>query len=92
MVELDGIVEVSVMIGDMIGEVRISAGMGNNCSCWFWVSEWTVASEVGGEVDVLVMGGFLRGGSGSSSRALSSVVVGEFMSYLCTVREGWSHC
>ena len=35
MVELEGIVEVNVMIGDIIGEVRISVGMGSRRSCWF---------------------------------------------------------
>ena len=62
--ELDGIAEVNVMIGDMVGEVRISAGMGSSRSCWFWFSEWTVASDVGGEVGVLTIGGSVKGGGG----------------------------
>ena len=60
MVEPEGIVEVNVMIGDMIGEVRISVGMGNRRSCWFWVSEWTVVSDVDGDVGVSTWGGSLR--------------------------------
>ena len=70
------------MIGDIVGEVRISARIGSNRSCWFWVSEWAVASEVDGEVGVL-SGGSSRGDGGSSSRASSSVVAEVFMLYLC---------
>ena len=84
MVELEGIVEVSVMIGDMIGEVRISVGMGNRRSCWFWVSEWAVASDVDGELGVSAWGGSFKGGGGSSLNASSNTEVGVFISYLCT--------
>ena len=84
MVKLEGIVAVSVMIGDITGEVRISAGMGTNHSCWFWVSEWTVASEVDGEVGVSTGGSSFRGGGDSSSSASFNVVIGVFISYLCT--------
>ena len=39
MVELEGIAVVNVIIGEIVGEVRISAGMGSNRSCWSSVSE-----------------------------------------------------
>ena len=82
--ELEGIVEVNVMIGDIIGEVRISVGIGSRCSCWFWVSEWTVASDVDGDVGVSTWGGSGKGNGGSSPSASSKMEVGVFMSYLCT--------
>ena len=84
MVELDGIVVVSVMMGEIVGEVRISAGMGSRRSCWFRVSEWVVASDVDGEVGVSIEGSSFRGGGGSSPNASSKVEIGGFISYLCT--------
>ena len=69
MVELDGIAVVSVMMGEIVEEVQISAGIGSSCSCWFRVSEWAVASDVDGEVGVLIEGGSFKGGGGSSPNA-----------------------
>ena len=84
MVELDGIAVVSVMMGEIVGEVRISAGMGSSRSCWFRVSEWAVASDTDGEVGVSIEGGSFTGGGGSSLSASSRTEVGVFMSYWCS--------
>ena len=84
MVELDGTAVVSVMMGEIVGEVQISAGMGSSHNCWFRVSEWAVASDVDGEVGVSITGGSFKGGGGSSLNASFKVEIGVFMSYLCT--------
>ena len=84
MVDVVGIVEVKVMIGGIVGNVRISAGMGAKRNCLFWVSNWTVAFEVGGKAGASIMGGSFIGSGGSSSSASVNVVVGVFMSYWCT--------
>jgi hypothetical protein len=80
-VELEGIVDVSVMMGEIVGEVRISFGMGSSRNCWFRDSEWTVASDTDGEVGVSIEGGSFKGGGGSSPSASSNTEVGVFMSY-----------
>ena len=61
------------MIGDIVGEVRISAGMGSTfTTVGSVVSEWAVASDTDGEVGVLIGGGSFKGGGGSSPSASST--------------------
>ena len=84
MVELDGTVVVSVMIGEIVGEVQISMGIGSSRSRWSRVSEWAVASDMDGEVGVPIGDGSFRGGGGSSPSASFRVEIGVFISYLCT--------
>ena len=84
MVEVDGIVVVSVMMGEIVGEVRISAGKGRSRSCWSKDSEWTVASDVDGEVGVWIRDDSFKGGGGSFPNASFRVEIGVFISYLCT--------
>ena len=79
--ELDGIVEVSIIIGDIVGDVQISAGIGASCNCLSWVSNWTVASEVDGEAGVSFVCGSSMGSGGSSSSTSVNVVIDVFMSY-----------
>ena len=84
MVELDGAAVVSIMMEGIVGEVRISAGMGSSRSRWSKVSEWAVASDVDGEAGVSIGDGSFKGDGGSSPNTSFKVEIGVLMSYLCT--------